>query len=61
MQRIAWELPDTEYRGDLADNIGIVGHTGERDEVHDPLLGLAAHGPRRTAGAAPCNNCRCTA
>jgi hypothetical protein len=37
-----------EDRGDLADDVGVGGDTGQRDELHDPLLGLAAHDLRET-------------
>jgi len=39
---------DAEDRCDLADDVVIGGDPGERDQVHDALLGLAAHDLRET-------------
>ena len=44
-------LTDAEDRCDLTDDVVIRGDTGERDEVHDPLLRLSAH-DMREAGLA---------
>jgi hypothetical protein len=41
--RGAPRLTDAEHRCDLADDVVITGDTGERDQVHDPLLRLTAH------------------
>lgn len=37
-------LTHPEHRRDLADHVVIGGDAGERDDVHDPLLRLAANG-----------------
>jgi hypothetical protein len=39
----AHRSPTWRTLGDLADHVVVVGDTGERDEVHDPLLRPAAH------------------